>query len=130
MKTILIVEGFKDAEQISKAFEGNEDILTVVTEGTKFNNRTKMELENCMKDEECSVYILSDPDSAGDSIAQMIQSVYPEIPRLEADMKECSYFTGKRFKMGVEYASYNYLRKLISPLIGMEYIEQEEINWE
>lgn len=130
MKAILIVEGLKDADQISKAFDGNENILTLVTGGTKFNNRTKAELEDCMKDNECSVYILSDPDTGGDHLAEMVWKVYPDIPRLEVDTKECSYYTGKRFKMGVEYSSYSYLRKLISPLIGVDYIEEDNINWE
>lgn len=130
MKIVLIVEGVKDAEQIHNAFDGNPSIKTLVTEGTKFNNRIIAELEDCMRDEECNIYIFSDPDEAGDSLKEMINSIYPEIPRLEADTKECSYFTGKRFKMGVEYASFRYLRKLISPILGLPYIEEENINWE
>lgn len=130
MKVVLIVEGLKDAEQIERAFDGNQDIKTIVTEGTKFNNRIIAELENCMREEECSIYVFSDPDVAGDQIAEMVWNVFPEIPRLEADLKECSYFTGKRKKAGIEYASYRYLRKLISPFLGLDYIEEENINWE
>jgi 5S rRNA maturation endonuclease (ribonuclease M5) len=129
MKVILIVEGLRDAEQIHDAFDGNENIQTLVTGGTKFNKKTISQLENCMNQDGCSVYIFSDPDEAGEQISDMIQSVFPNIPRLEADQKECSYFTGKRFKMGIEYASYKYLRKLISPIIGIEYIEEENIDW-
>lgn len=130
MRVVLIVEGLKDAEQIHNAFDGNPAIKTLVTEGTKFNNRIVSELENCMQDDDCQIYIFSDPDSAGNQIAEMIQHVFPHIPRLEADTKECSYFTGKRFKAGIEYASFRYLRRLISPIIGIEYIEEENINWE
>lgn len=130
MKVVLIVEGLKDAEQIERAFDGNQDIKTIVTEGTKFNNRIIAELEDCMREEECSIYVLSDPDEAGDSICDMVWRIFPEIKRIEADTKECSYFTGKRFKMGIEYASYRYLRKLISPFLGLDYIEEENINWE
>jgi 5S rRNA maturation endonuclease (ribonuclease M5) len=130
MKIVLIVEGVKDAEQIHNAFDGNPSIRTLVTEGTKFNNRIIAELEDCIRDEECKVYIFSDPDVAGLQISEMIQNVYPDIPRIEPDLKECSYFTGKRFKAGVEYASFKYLRKIISPILGIEYIEEETINWE
>ena len=130
MKVILIVEGWKDAEQIHRAFEGNADLLTVVTEGTKFNNRVIAELEQCMRQGDCAVYIFSDPDEAGNQLSEMVRHVFPDIPRIDADADECSYFTGKRKKAGIEYASYRYLRKLISPFLGLDYIEEETINWE
>lgn len=130
MKVILIVEGLKDADQIHNAFDYNPAIKTLVTEGTKFNNRIVNELEACKKESDCSVFILSDPDPAGDAIVEMVHRVYPDIPRLEADLKECSYFTGKKKKAGIEYASYSYLRKLIGPFIGLEYIEEDNINWD
>lgn len=130
MKAVLIVEGLNDADQIHKAFNGNKNIITLVTEGTKINNRIRTDIETYLS-EGVDVYILSDPDDAGARLAQMIQSWYPQLPRLEVDDRQCAYYTGKRFKSGVEYSSYDYLKKIISPLIGLEYKEKVlDINWD
>jgi ribonuclease M5 len=130
MKAVFIVEGLKDKEQIVKAFDGDEDVIALVTEGTKMNNRIVAEIENFIR-QGIGVYILSDPDEAGDRLADMVQYWYPEIPRLSVDIKECAYFTGKKFKAGIEYASYDYLKELISPLIGRNYKRKKyPVNWD
>lgn len=130
MRVALIVEGTKDADQIHNSFEGNDNVKTLVTEGTKVNNRILNEIQYYI-DIGYDIYILSDPDEAGKRLAEMIQFHYPDIPRLEVDEKKCAYFTGKKYKAGVEYASYKYLKKLISPLVGLDYEEDEEyICWD
>ena len=133
MKAVLIVEGTKDADQIKKAFEGVDywcDVRTLVTEGTKVNNRILAEIEDCIRDG-YNPYILSDPDEAGEHLAEMIHQWYPEIPRLDVDFHECAYFTGKKFKAGIEYCSYDYLKELISPLVGRSYKrKQYPICWD
>lgn len=130
MKAVLIVEGVHDADQIHKAFEGNDNVKTLVTEGTKVNNRIIAEIEDYIR-KGYQPYILSDPDIAGFHLAEMVQEFYPDIPRLEVDPKECAYFTGKKYKAGVEYASYDYLKELIYPLIGQKYIrKQYPICWD
>lgn len=130
MKAVLIVEGLNDADQIHKALKYSENVATLITEGTKFNNRIKAELENYIRNG-YNAYILSDPDFGGDMLANMINSFYPQIPRIEVDDRQCAYFTGKKFKSGIEYASYDYLKKIIHPLIGLEYEEKASIiNWD
>lgn len=130
MKTVFMVEGTKDADQIHKAFEGNQDVKTLITEGTKVNNRIKSEIENYRR-QGYNIFILSDPDDAGEQLAHMIQYWYPDIPRIEPDLKQCAYFTGKKIKGGIEYASYKYLRKLLSPFVGIEYTDEEPpICWD
>lgn len=130
MKTVLIVEGLKDEDQIRKAFGDDPNVMCLITEGTKMNNRIQAEIENYLR-QGVSAYILSDPDEAGEHLANMIQYWYPEIPRLEVEFKECAYFTGKKFKAGIEYASYEYLKELISPLIGKNFQRKEHpICWD
>lgn len=130
MKAVVIVEGLKDREQIQKAFDNDDDVICLITEGTKMNNRIQAEIEDYLR-QGVGVYILSDPDEAGQHLAQMIQYWYPQIPRLEVDPKECAYFTGKKFKAGIEYSSYDYLKEIISPLIGKQYRrKQYPINWD
>lgn len=125
MKVVLIVEGLKDEDQIKKAFNNNPDVICLVTEGTKMNNRIKAEIEDYLR-QDIDVYILSDPDIAGEHLCNMIQFWYPEIPRLEVNPKECAYFTGKKFKCGIEYASYDYLRHLIAPYIDAIFVLDEK----
>lgn len=133
MKVALIVEGTSDADQIYRAFsnESYRDLVKcVITEGTKVNNRILTEIGNYIKDG-YSTYILSDPDSAGDSLAHMVNNYFPEIERIDVDPKQCAYFTGKRMKAGIEYSSYKYLKKIICPLLGVEYkYDESPICWD
>lgn len=130
LRAVLIVEGVNDKDQINSAFTNDDRIKVLVTEGTKVNNRVIAEIENYIVDG-YTPYILSDPDEAGDHLARMIQDVFPDISRLEVDLKECAYFTGKKYKAGIEYASHTYLKKLIYPLIGVNYKPKEyPICWD
>lgn len=132
-KVALIVEGLKDEDQINSAFEDmdcKEYIRCLITEGTKVNNRILAEIEDLTRDG-YDIYVLSDPDDAGFHLYEMIQHWRPDIPRLEADYRECAYYTGKKFKAGIEYASHTYLKKIICPLIGVEFKPKEyPICWE
>lgn len=130
MKAVFIVEGTKDEDQIRNAFQGNDDVITLVTEGTKMNNKIKAKIEHYLN-EGIGVYILSDPDIAGKHLAEMIQSWYPQVARIEVDDRQCAYFTGKKYKAGIEYASHRYLKKILSPYLGLEYVEKEyPICWD
>ena len=132
-KVVLMVEGNKDEDQINGAFRDfgyMEQIKCLITEGTKVNNRIRAEIEDYQR-EGYNVYILSDPDEAGDNLARMIQRWYPDIPRLDVELDECAYYTGKKFKAGIEYSSHDYLRELICPLIGVTYKRKESpICWD
>ena len=130
MKAVLIVEGANDEKQIKKAFNNDEDIITLVTEGTKMNCVIEAEIENYLR-QGVKAYILSDPDKAGDTLAKMVQERFPDVPRLNVNVEDCGYFTGKKMKAGIEYASYDFLKELISPLIG-RYFERKKypINWD
>lgn len=122
-KIVLLVEGLKDRDKINDAFrdfEGEDRVECLITEGTKFNHDIIDQVEEYIGNG-YTPYILSDPDDAGDNLANMIQERYPEIQRLEVDPEQCGYFTGKKMKAGIEYSSHNYLRTVICPLIGIEW---------
>lgn len=133
MKAVLMVEGTNDEYQILSAFkdfDGGDRVKCLITEGTKVNNRILAEIEN-YKRQGYDIYILSDPDEAGGHLAEMIQYWCPDIKRIDVDPKECAYFTGKKFKAGIEYASHTYLKKIICPLIGVDYKPKEyPICWD
>lgn len=114
MKPAFIVEGHKDAYQIQGALKG-QDYRTIVTNGTKMNNAL-IDKINDIVDEGYTPYILSDPDEAGEHLASMINKFFPNIERIDADYDECKYCKDIRrikFKAGIEYGSYRYLRELL-----------------
>jgi ribonuclease M5 len=97
----LIVEGYSDERRIR---EVTDEFHIVVLNGTRFSNRERDLIENAM--EICtSVYILSDPDSAGDWIADKLKKKYPELTRIEVDPKKACFLKWKGYKFGVEYMS-------------------------
>lgn len=135
----LIVEGFSDDKQIREALtrththelsptEQWEVGLTrtrndkvairdsrlriIVTHGTKFGRSTRISVQKAL-DEGYKVYTLSDPDVSGRHLHEMVTRVFPNIQRIHVDKKKARYKTIKRWKYGVEYCSYDYLRELL-----------------
>lgn len=129
-KVVLIVEGLNDERQVRNAFEGIDEVEVIITEGTKVNNRVIDEIIS-YKNNGYTPYILSDPDNGGNHLAEMIQSHFPNIERIDVDINECGYYTGKKLKAGIEYSSYDYLKSIVFPLIGKKYKKKESpICWD
>lgn len=127
---LLIVEGLKDERQIRKALNGINEVNVLVTEGTKVNTEMIDEIYRYM-DEGCTPYVLSDPDAGGLKLYEMVHSHFPDIKRIEVDINECGYCTGKKMKAGIEYSSYDYIKKIVFPLIGRKYRKKEyPICWD
>lgn len=117
MKPAFIVEGHSDARQIIGALaDYNKPFRVIVTDGTKMNNANIFKIEDAIASGH-QLYILSDPDEAGDQLANMILNYFPDTPRIHADFEQCKYCKGwkktMKFKAGIEYASYKYLRELL-----------------
>lgn len=108
MKFGLIVEGHHDANHIRNVFGYKYEY--VVTNGTRFTNRTRMDIERMMRFVD-KVYILTDPDEAGDLIAQNISEAYPTLERITLDPEYCKYLD-RRYQQwcGVEYALPHHLK--------------------
>jgi ribonuclease M5 len=114
MGAVFIVEGWSDHRQLCSAVG---PVLTIVTDGTKMNNKIKDRIKEAIESGQ-QPYTLSDPDTAGDHLAEMIKKVFPEIPRIEVDPEKAKYYRGKgRYKYGVEYCSHKYIRELIGEII-------------
>ena len=129
MKPVFIVEGHSDARQIVGALHDcGMPFKVIVTDGTKMNNKNALNIDLAVLDG-YTPFILSDPDEAGDHLAEMILRFFPDIDRINADFDECKYCKDlKKMKMkaGIEYASYKYLRKLLYPYIGLTYVDPDE----
>lgn len=112
-KVVLIVEGHKDAYQVEGAL--GDRVETLVTEGTRVNNKLKDYILFYIE-KGYEPYILSDPDPAGDWLSDTLRE-YFELERIVLNPEKCKYFTGKKYRYGVEYCSYQYLRELLLPYV-------------
>lgn len=125
MKPAFIVEGHSDARQIVGALHNcGIPFKVIVTDGTKMNNRNILNIDLAIF-EGYTPYILSDPDEAGDHLAEMIHNFFPDVERIHADYEQCKYckdLKKKKFKAGIEYSSYRYLRQLLYPYLGLLYV--------
>lgn len=100
-----IVEGFNDE---SKVFQVLPHSHIAVTKGTRFNNRVRMDI-NALLSTCTEVFVLTDPDDAGQVLAEMIQKEFPQLTRLSLDANECQCYRNNRLKIGVEHCDATYL---------------------
>jgi ribonuclease M5 len=114
---VFIIEGWSDHDKLQNAL--GEGIFTIVTNGTKINNRIRETIETSIE-LGLTPYILSDPDIAGEHLAQMINKEYPYISRILVNPEKAKYYKGKgKYKYGIEYCSHNYLRELLGGYINV-----------
>lgn len=109
-----IVEGTRDTEMVQSLFLNT---YCISTGGTRFNNRCRINTDKAL--ETCEeVFILTDPDEAGDILAEMIRKKYPNLRRILLDPAYCTEnkmsWNGKPYKKtGVENSSFGYLNMAI-----------------
>lgn len=112
MKIGLIVEGHHDVNHIRGIFGFKYEF--VVTNGTRFTNRTRMDIDKMVRFVD-KVYILTDPDEAGNIIAGMISNEYPDLERIHLDAEKCKYLDRRHQQWcGVEYADPYHLKEVFS----------------
>ena len=109
-----VVEGVHDQDKLAMVVPTAQ---FVVTEGTRFNNR----ISDAILDLICTcdrVYLLTDPDHAGDILAEMVNNEFPNLRRIRLAQSQCKCYRRGRIKIGVEHASTEYLTKVLSNYIG------------
>ena len=140
-KLTFIVEGRSDAKVLAKAINDmvylkeinkNPDHLRrcrsefniIVARGTRFGEREKLQVEiDILLGNK--IYIVSDPDRGGDELARLVQEVFPIIPRIQLNPKECTNYRSPRRRRGIEYCSVRYLRNAINRQIFKPYDKDE-----
>lgn len=109
-KTGIILEGVNDAKLIRRVFPNTHIVLT---KGTRLNNRVRMDiiyaLNNCR-----NVFLLTDPDEAGNLLANMVLTDFPTLRRLVLDYEMCKCHTNRGLKYGIEHAEPEYLLSALS----------------
>jgi ribonuclease M5 len=104
-----VVEGLNDEKHLKEVMP---DAHCVVTNGTRMNGRVQMDINHALSlcDE---VYLLTDPDEAGDTLAKMVWRLYPSLPRVLLDRYECTTYRNLKLKVGVEHCELEYLRHVL-----------------
>lgn len=112
-----IVEGTHDADKVERLFP---NARCVVTNGTRFKNRTKMDIDDLIHSTS-ETFVLTDPDEAGDLLARRIMNHYSyfKLRRIALEPEHCTEQKmtpkGKPYlKIGVENADDDYLMHTIS----------------
>jgi len=112
----LIVEGKSDVKKVKMVLK--EEVHFVVLNGINFReeqiNQINKAIDTCNR-----VYVLTDPDEAGDKVAELITKNFPKLERLKVDPNEAKVLKKRGYKYGVEYCSNKYLRTLFSSYIEL-----------
>lgn len=108
----IVVEGPYDEKVVSQAAP-EVDILVLNGNGFRHN---KEKIERFIRRCEL-VFILTDPDDAGELIAEKIKRAYPETYRIYVDPKLASRKIYKKIHYGIEYCTVEYLKELITSSI-------------
>lgn len=107
----LIVEGKSDVRKISMVLK--DAVHFIVLNGINFREKQINDIKNVLN--KCDrVYILTDPDEAGNKAATKISGVFPQLTRIDVDPNEAKVLKKRGYKYGVEYCSNNYLKKIFS----------------
>lgn len=110
MKYGFVVEGFNDETKLLSVLP---DAHCVVTKGTRLNGRVKMDVENALN--QCDkLFLLLDPDEAGDKLAEMVLKHFPSLERVHLDREECLCYRNHKLKVGVEHCTDEYLKEVLS----------------
>ncbi|MGN5651136.1 toprim domain-containing protein [Bacillus sp. Brlt_9] len=101
-----IVEGRNDVKKLKMVLK--EKTYFVVLNGINYKQEQITDIEFALNTCE-KVYILTDPDDAGDKIAKVISSSFPSLERIIIDPDEAKVLKKRGYKYGVEYCSNKYL---------------------
>ena len=82
------------------------------------NGRVVMDIDQALLD--CDVvFLMSDPDEAGDQLAEMVWRKYPSLQRIVLDRSQCTTYRNFKLKVGVEHCEADYLREVLSKYINV-----------
>lgn len=113
----LIVEGKSDVAKINMVL--NNEALFVVLNGINFREEQINQIKKAIKTCE-AVYIMTDPDEAGDRVANIISDFFPNLERIKIDPDKAKVLKKRGYKYGVEYCSNRYLKAIFSSLTNLQ----------
>lgn len=119
MRCGFLVEGFNDEQKVKQVFP---DALFVVTKGTRMNGRVKMDVKAVLT--QCDQFVLlTDPDEAGDVLANMVLREFPTLSRVRLDREKCLCLRNRKWKVGVEHCDVEYLKEMLSKHMNETFVQ-------
>jgi ribonuclease M5 len=113
MKYGFVVEGFHDETKVLRLLPNS----AVVVLSSKFGNKAKMDLDKALS--ECDeVFVLTDPDDFGDTLASWVLRDYPNLRRITLEREKCFYYLPNKVKVGVEHCTNEYLMSVLAPYLS------------
>lgn len=112
MKLGFIVEGHHDTDKLKKVFPNSE---TVVTHGTRFTEKTRMDISKLQENVDL-ILVATDPDPSGDLLYEYISKEY-DFPRIPFNPDECRCVRNHHHKIGIEHASNEYVKKSVDTFL-------------
>lgn len=107
----LIVEGVNDRQRIEQV---DTTVKCYILHGTPYGASTLRRIVERALAECDKVFVMTDPDEAGNRMAARIKELYPDLPRLEVDPMKCRVQRVRgNFKYGVEHCSLPYIAELL-----------------
>lgn len=109
----LIVEGKSDVTKLNMVLKPSVRYITL--NGINFKEEQALEIKKALAIGH-KVYIMTDPDEAGNRVAHYISGFFPFIDRIKIDPKQARIMQRKEkkstYKYGVEFCSNAYLRSV------------------
>lgn len=111
----LIVEGKSDVEKLNMVLKPS--IQYIILNGINFKEEQVQKIKEVLASGH-KVYIMTDPDEAGNRVAQYICQFFPDLGRIDIDPNRAKIlqrkWKHKNYKYGVEFCSNSYLRSVFS----------------
>lgn len=109
-----VVEGFNDEEKLLSLLNNAK---CIVTKGTRVDNRVKNHVNKLLKT--CDkVFLMPDPDEAGDTLHEMLLKQFPTLKRVELERDKCLCIRNHKLKVGVEHCTDEYLLSVLSKYVN------------
>ena len=119
MKVGFVVEGTHDELKVQEVFQTHFPHFTplfALTHGTRYNNRTRMNIQ-AVVEQTTHIFYLLDSDDFGDKIYETLSQEF-DFPRIVLDIEQTKSVRGSKTKIGVEHASTDYLYEVLKPLLS------------
>ena len=111
----LIVEGKSDVQKLNMVLKPS--VRYIILNGINFKAEQVLEIKEALASGH-KVYIMTDPDEAGDRAAHNISGFFPNLDRIKIDPNQAKILkmNEKRgnYKYGVEFCSNAYLKSVFS----------------
>ena len=111
-----VVEGVNEKDKINRLVERSWE---VVIGGELVTKEVEEEVGEMIRGVD-KAFILTTPNKVGEELAKELRTRYPILERIELNPRDCRNLSTPKTKIGVEYASDEYLRDVLRQCVSDE----------